>query len=163
MKLIKSFPIADYDAANKFMAENPPRSTEKQSGIIFHNGFIAIIYDDGKDNPNDKKAMLAHLLEGDREKRSLVEHSIEVTGLALAEIVPKGYKEGMSKTKFKELLAVEGKKDKEGKAYIEAAEVDNVLNQITNLENTNRMDKHEYNRLTREIKAYETQLAKLNA
>lgn len=163
MKRIATFPINEAEKANAFMEKNPPRSTPQQSGIIFHNGFITIIFDDGKPTLSDKVGFYTHLLEGDREKLWLVEHSIEVNAKAMADIKPKWYTANMSKTEIKKHLEKEAvvKKDKEGKAYIPTEEVDTLVNQITNLENEEKMDKHEFNRLTLNIKSYEKLLAAL--
>lgn len=164
MKRIQSFPIGEYEKANKFMELHAPRSTPQQSGVVFHNGNIVIIWDDGKEHASDKVGFYKHLLEGDREKLWIVEQSIENTKIALADIKPKWYVDGMSKTDIRKKLEEEAvvKKDKEGKEYIPTEQVDELINQITNLENQDRMDKHEFNRLTREVKAYENLLKKLD-
>ncbi len=151
MRKIKSFPVEKHEEANKFMAENPPRSTDKQSGIIFHNGHIVIIYDDGVECEVDKQGHLKTLLEGERAKLWLVEHKSEVARIALKDIAPKGYVKGMSTTQIKKLV------EETGAPY---EKVQSIVAQIENAENTLLMDEHEVRRLGYEIKAYENLLKK---
>ena len=63
---IKSFPLGKHEDANEFLLTHPPRSTEKQSGIVFHNGSIVIIYDDGVENPEDLKGKVRGEIDGDQ-------------------------------------------------------------------------------------------------
>lgn len=151
---IKAFPVENYEEANAFIKDNPPRSTEKQSGMIFHNGNIVIIYDDGFENPVDREGTIKTLLEGARQKLWLVEHQLETAKLALEELAPKDFEPKLSSSKLKELV-------KEEMPDAEYKDIESRVNQIENAENTLTMDLHEYKRIEREIKAYENLLVKL--
>lgn len=151
---IKTFEIKEAEAANKFMAEHPPRSTEKQSGLVFHNGSIVIIYDNGEVNPKDREGVITTQLEGDRSKLLLVEQQLKMAEISLADIKPKGYVEGMSHNKIKDLLTKNGGIAGE----INAELVNSIITQVSNAENEIRMDRHEKRRLEYSIKAWEGML-----
>ena len=152
---IKTFPIEDAENANKFMLKNPPRSTEKQSGLVFHNGNIVIIYDDGKFNPNDRLGRIRSLLEGERAKLEIVEHSRSVAAVALEQEAPKGWKRGMSQKEFREICA----KESGNNEYIPAQMIDQRMGRVEQLDNQILMDTHEVRRMKIEIQAYEKELA----
>ena len=145
------------------MKEHAPRSTEKQSGIVFHNGQVVIIYEDGIENPEDKKGKIIGEREGDKQKLLLVEHSLNQAKAALEEetksleeIVPKGYKTGMSDSEIRKLMTGD---------YTPAElisklreKVEPIEARIENLNNEILMDTHEKKRLTYSISAWDKML-----
>ena len=166
---IKSFPLRKHEDANEFLLTHPSRSTEKQSGIVFHNGRIVIIYDDGIENPEDLKGKVRGEIDGDRSKLMLIQHSLEQAksalreeNLELASRSPEGYEHGMKDEQIRLLL----KKDA-SVSGIDMTHVDNVMLQnfkdyvapieqrITNLENEILMDEHEVKRITNSIIGWE--------
>ena len=147
---LKSFSMEKTEEANKFMLENPPRSTEKQSGMIFHSGHIVIIYDDGKENPKEREGMLKGLLEGERQKKALTFHKLTMAQLALDRIKPVKYVLFMSDTRLNKLLEEQGMNNYEERKAI--------VNEIANLENEIKMDSHEIKRMDYEIEAYQLEL-----
>lgn len=168
---LKSFPIEKYEEANDFMEFNAPRSTEKQSGVVFHNGHIVIIYDDGQENLGDLEGKIKTQMAGDRNKRMLSEHSLEEVQVALPEattklisLKPEGYVQGMSNAELKRILEKEGK-DTEGIKAADYAQIRDTIDaaqqQVDNLENQKLMDEHEVRRLTYSVKAWEKMLEKL--
>lgn len=153
---LKSFTISEegVKSFNKFVEKNPPRSTEKQSGVIFHTDKVLVIYDDGRDSPNEKIGTLRSILEGARNKKLLVDLKVETAQIALKEMKPKGYTKGLSDAKLKELIK------SEGGDLLDYDTVKSIANNIANLENTILMDSHESRRLGYEIKANEELLSK---
>ncbi len=159
---LKSFPIDRADEANSFMQEFPPRSTDKQSGIVFHNGTIVVIYDDGVINPKDREGKIRGEIEGDQSKLMLTQHSLEQARVALAEekkmltkLAPKGYETGMTDTQIRKLFneyvtkeTIEEFKDAVGP----------VENRIQNLENEILLDTHEVRRIEASIKGWQALL-----
>lgn len=151
---IKTFPVEKSEDANKFIEKNPPRSTDKQSGMVFHNGTIVIIYDDGVVNPNDRVGTIKTQLEGDRSKLLLVQQQLKMAEISLEDVKPKGYVSGMSHNKIKELLVKKNGISND----INAELISSIINQVTNIENEIRMDRHEERRLGYSIQAWEEML-----
>lgn len=166
---LKTYPITEADSANEFMKEHPPRSTEKQSGIVFHNGHIVIIHDDGSLNPSEEKGRIYGELEGDRGKMFLVKHSLTMAELALdkeledlQKLVPEGYQMEMGDDELKKLLAVGTEATFVPKAQVEKFKESIKPNEdrIGNLKNEILMDNHELNRLEHSLRGWEKMLTK---
>lgn len=149
---LKSFPIEKTEEANEFIASNPPRSTEKQSGIVFHNGNIIIIYDDHQENPLEKTDTFISLLSAKRKERMIAQHSMITAQIALDDMKPKGYSSKLSDTQIKKLL------EEQGNGLLEYKDIKAVMEQMVNLENKILMSKHEIRRIDFEIKGYEKML-----
>lgn len=151
---IQTFPIEKSEEANKFIEKHPPRSTDKQSGLVFHNSTIVIIYDDGKVNALDRTSKIETQLEGDRSKLMLVEQQLKMAEISLKDVKPEGYVTGMSHTKIKSLL-----EKKNGiSSEINADLINSIVTQVTNIENELLMDRHEKRRLGYSIAAWEDML-----
>lgn len=150
----KIFPISEYDEANKFMEKNPPRSTDKQSGVIFHEGNFVIIYDDGKEHPTKYKDTIAHELEGKRTELWLTEHKKTTNQIVLDELVPKGYEFAMDSYKVEKLIMADGLSD--------SKTIKSIIEKIANAENEILLANHEGHRLEIEIKAYEKELKEVS-
>lgn len=168
---IKTFPIEFTEEANAFMEQNPPRSTEKQSGVVFHNGYIVIIYDDGTENPIDKIGMIKTQLEGDRTKKSTIEQSKLVAEIALKDLEnemkavrPKWYDETLSHTELKRHISEESgvptKDVNEGMIEALKEKVSGVANKTEATKNEILMDNHELKRINYSIAAWESMLKK---
>ena len=172
---LKAFKVEDYEDFNQFVEKNPPRSTEKQSGIIFHEGNILVIYDDGRDNPQDRRAMIKTHLEGTRQKKAIIEIKLETARVALPhvkanldKIRPKWYRSGMSHKEIRKFMGEE-KPAKDGKVapeFLPAEAIDNMVQkmdglqgQINSLVDQILLDEHEVARLGYEIEAQEKLLA----
>ena len=116
---IRTFKLDEWEEANKFLEIHSPRSTEKQSGMFFHSDYIGIIYDDGKDNPEDRRATMRLRLEGERQKYDILEHEVESAKIELPEaekdlekVMIPGYTPQTSNGGLKELLQKSGKSTK---------------------------------------------------
>lgn len=166
---LKTFPIEQTEQANKFMEDHPPRSTEKQSGLVFHNGNIVIIHDDGTNNPEDHKGKVRGELEGDRSKLMLVEHSLgiakEALDAELAElyaIAPKEYKIGMPDEAVRKILAKGTEASHIPNTHIDKFKesIAPIEMRIQNLDNEILMDTHEIKRLKHSISAWDKMLTK---
>lgn len=164
---IQTFPIDKAAEANAFMEANPPRSTDKQSGIVFHNGNIVIIYDDGKVNPEDRKGKIRGELEGDQGKRMLIEHSLGLAKSALDKelenlraMAPEGYKIGMPDEEIRKLLATGTEAAHIPNTHIAKFKesVQPIELHIQNLDNEILMDTHELKRISSSIQAWEKML-----
>lgn len=166
---LKTFPVEKSEEANEFMQMHPPRSTEKQSGIVFHNGHIVIIHDDGEVNTEDLKGKMRGELEGDRSKLMLVEHSLGMAREALdAEIeqlytvAPKEYKVGMPDEEIRKILAIGTEATHIPNTHVAKFKesISPIEMRIQNLDNEILMDTHEINRLKHSIKSWEKMLIK---
>lgn len=170
MLKLQTFPISEFKEANAFTEKHPPRSTDKQSGIVFHNGSIVIIYDDGKEHPEALKATMRTQLEGDREKRMLSEHSLAQVNSALADamanlasLMPEGYKPGMANGELRRILEASGKSTEGLKPsdFVAVRDtIDRAQEKVDQLEAQKLMDEHEITRLTHSITAWEHLLTK---
>ena len=147
---VQSFRIEDTEALNVFMEKHPPRSTEKQSGLVFHNGFFIVIYDDGRENPNEMKSLARSLAEGERHKKFLSEHSLLEAKAALKALEIPGYKQGMTKEQLRKLI----EKDSNVKDYIPAEQLNSLHAQLESLSGQILMDEHEIKRLELSAEAY---------
>lgn len=150
---LKTFSIEQAEEANTFMKKNPPRSTDKQSGIIFHNGSIVIIYDDGVDNDYEIVGTIRGEIEGATKRLFIIEHKVRTAKLALEKIKPEGYVSGMTNSKLRDLL-----KAQTGDKYIPADKLDSMQAQIESLEQTLMIDAHETERINLETDAYRAML-----
>lgn len=163
---IKSFPISDEGTSdfNAFIKKHPPMATEKQSGIIFHQDHVLVVYNDGVHNPEELRSLARTLCEGDRHKKFLAEHSKKNAEVALKHEkylfdtkAPHGYKTTMTNGEVRKILSKEG-----NTAYIPEETItelrqgfDAALGRIQSLENQILMDEHEISRLGFSIEAYE--------
>lgn len=101
---IASFPIDKFDEANAFMDTHQPRSTEKQNGIVFHNGNIVIIYDDNRLVSTNPIARVSNLLQDEKDKILNNKIVMAMGKDGLERFAPKGYDPKMSDTKLKDLI-----------------------------------------------------------
>ena len=145
---------SEVEEFNKFVEAHPPRSTEKQSGIVFHDGYAVVIYDDGKENPEEKRSLIRSLMEGERHKLFLVEHSLGEAQAAIKKLRPNGYKKGMTATELRKLL----EKNTGVEDYIPAEQLNSVHAQLEQLENQVLMDTHEMKRLNYSLDSYQNML-----
>lgn len=97
MLKLKSFTLDQLDEANDFIEKNPPRSTERQSGLIFHEDRLVVIYDDYRVNLLDKKNITYALYEKELQTLIVTEPKLEITKRELKAITPPEFEEGDSK------------------------------------------------------------------
>lgn len=168
---IATFKLGESALANTFLKEHSPRSTEKQSGMFFHGDYIGIIYDDGEDNPDDRKATLRIRLEGERQKLDLIEHELECARIELpeakkdlAKIMIPGYTPQMSNGEVKKAL----EKDKKDTRYVTADEVETVkkalnssIARVESLEGLILTNEFELRRIGYSIQGFEKMLGLL--
>ncbi len=147
MLRLKTFPINDADAANEFCKENPPRNVEGQSGVMFHDGNIVVVYDDGVVNPLQKRAAILALIESEEQKKFVTEHDLGQNKISLAKITPEGYTVGMSLQAFNAL---------QGIADAEAA--NSTYSQIQQTEQNIAMQTYELDRITNSLASYQEML-----
>ena len=105
MLRIKSFLLADADAASEFMEQHPPFSTEKQSGIAYTVTHIMCTYDDGIYNPKSIISKWRTLINQEKEQIDLENHSIKRSQATIKEFAPKKYKENLAVHEIVKLCA----------------------------------------------------------
>lgn len=151
MLRIKSFDIKDTDAVNEFTKINPPRNAEGQSGIMFHDGNIVVVYDDGIDNPATKRSNILALIEIENQKQFVTEHDLGQNISSLKAITPEGYKEGMTLQEFNALQGI-----------IDENAINPVYAQIQQTTQNIDMQTYELDRITHSLASYNEMLSKLS-
>ncbi len=150
MLRLKTFKIEDADTANEFCKANPPRNVEGQSGVMFHDGNIVVVYDDGIVNPLQKRAQILALIETEEQKQFVTEHDLGQNKLSLASITPEGYTAGMTLQEFNTLQGVENKDA-----------INSTYSQIQQTEQNIAMQTYELDRCTNSLASYREMLGKI--
>ena len=150
MLQIQSFKVGEDKEFNEFVKNHPPRSSEKQSGIVFHGDRAIVIYDDFVVDELNKKNIIYSFYENAIQKLITIEPDIEITKLELEQITPKQYEIGDSRN----VLEAKLKRDSWKKE-----DIDYVLNHMEALQSKLILDTASCDGAKDKIKIYKTILA----
>ena len=119
MLRIKTFPVAESEAANEFMESHMPLTTDKMSGIQLNMGSIVVFYDDGVFNYKHIVQKFKSLATKEIEEIIYTEDKLARAKGMLEQTIPSGYKETLTEQEVLTLCLAEGDTKEQAKVRME--------------------------------------------
>lgn len=144
MLKFQSFKVKDHDKINEFLKTHIPYSTAEQGGIMLHNGYIVIKWDDGiQDDQREVVNLLRKRIDESKGKLLSIEVEQRLMSIQIEQIKPTGYKGIEDVATLKSMYKEEGYKGDEANTLSE---------QLNHFRQTNFINTKEIERLQHTIK-----------